>query len=272
MSLDESLEVTRVHSVAGLLTERARLVATRPFRSPHHHVSLAGLLGGGTGLARPGEISLAHHGVLFLDELPLYARNLLESLRGPLEDGVIHIARSEGSISFPCRFSLIGAMNPCPCGFRGDPERACRCSLVQLAAHGARLSGPLIDRFDIQMTMGRVGKRELMGPPDGESSEVVRNRVEAARHLQAIRYGSSLHTNASVPGKLLEETLRPDPAVRPVLESAIDALRLSGRGLDRVLRIARTLADLAASDTVTRDHVEEAIFLRSSVAEGGVAA
>jgi magnesium chelatase family protein len=268
MSRDESLEVTRINSVAGLLAERS-LITTRPFRTPHHNLSMAGLLGGGMGLARPGEISLAHHGVLFLDELPLYARNLLESLRGPLEDGVIRIARSEGSIAFPCRFSLIGAMNPCPCGFRGDAERACRCSLMQLAAHGARLSGPLIDRFDIQMAMGRVGKRELMGPPDGESSEEVRKRVEAARHLQALRHGSSLETNASVAGKVLERTLRPDPAVRPVLENAIDALRLSGRGLDRVLRIARTLADLAGSDIVHRDHVDEAIFLRSAVADGG---
>ena len=272
MALDESFEVTRIHSVAGLLGERAALVTTRPFRTPHHHVSLAGLMGGGAGLARPGEISLAHHGVLFLDELTLYARNVLESLRAPLEDGVVHIARSGGSISFPCRFGLIGAMNPCPCGFRGDPTRACRCSLVQLASHGARLSGPLIDRFDLQMTMGRVGKTELMGPPDGESSEEVRKRVEAARALQAVRYGSWLHTNASASGRLLEKTIELDPDVRPVLGSAIDALRLSGRGLDRVLRIARTLADLANSEPVRRDHVDEAIFLRSAITDGGVAA
>ena len=272
MSLDEALEVTRVHSVAGLLSEHARLVDTRPFRSPHHHISLAGLMGGGTGLARPGEISLAHHGVLFLDELPLYARSILESLRAPLEDGVVHIARSGGSISFPCRFSLIGAMNPCPCGFRGDATRACRCSVVQLAAHGARLSGPLIDRFDLQMTMGRIGKAELMGPPDGETSEVVRKRVEAARTIQSLRYGTPLETNASASGRLLERTIELHADAPPVLGAAIDALKLSGRGLDRVLRIARTLADLAGSDAVHRDHIEEAIFLRSAVTDGGVAA
>ena len=229
-------------------------------------------MGGGAGLARPGEISLAHHGVLFLDELTLYARNVLESLRAPLEDGVVHIARSGGSISFPCNFSLIGAMNPCPCGYRGDATRACRCSVMQLASHAARLSGPLIDRFDLQMTMGRVGKTELMGPADGESSEEVRKRVEAARALQAVRYGTWLETNASAPGRLLEETIDLDPDVRPVLGSAIDALRLSGRGLDRVLRIARTLADLANSEAVRRDHVDEAIFLRSAITDGGVAA
>ena len=143
---------------------------------------------------------------------------------------------------------------------------------MQLAAHGARLSGPLIDRFDIQMTMGRVGRKELMGPPDGETSEQVRKRVEMARHAQALRYGSSLRTNSSVAGKILHETIRPEPAVRPVLETAIDALRLSGRGLDRVLRIGRTLADLTGSDIMLLDHIEEAIFLRSSVTDGGVAA
>ncbi|MGH2755201.1 MAG: YifB family Mg chelatase-like AAA ATPase [Actinomycetota bacterium] len=272
MSLDESFEVTRVHSVAGLLGERASLVTARPFRTPHHHVSLAGLMGGGAGLARPGEISLAHHGVLFLDELTLYARNVLESLRAPLEDGVVHIARSGGSLTFPCRFTLIGAMNPCPCGFRGDATRECRCSLVQLASHGARLSGPLIDRFDLQMTMGRVGKTELMGPPDGETSEEVRKRVEAARFIQADRYGSSLETNASAANKLLEDTIALDPGVRPSLGVAIDALRLSGRGLDRVLRIARTLADLAGREVVSQEHIDEAIFLRAAVTDGGLAA
>src|SRR5688500_9361415 len=157
MSLDESIEVTRVHSVAGLLRQGACLVTTRPFRSPHHHVSLAGLMGGGTGLARPGEVSLAHHGVLFMDELPLFARSVLESLRSPLEDGCAHIARWGGPITVPCRFRRIGARHPCPCGFRGGPTRARRCAVMQLAAHGARLSGPLLDRFDLQMTMGRVG-------------------------------------------------------------------------------------------------------------------
>jgi magnesium chelatase family protein len=272
MSLDESLEVTRVHSVAGLLGDRAHLVAARPFRSPHHHISLAGLMGGGAGLARPGEVSLAHHGVLFLDELPLYARSILEGLRAPIEDGVVRIARSGGTISFPCKFSLIGAMNPCPCGYRGDSARACRCSVVQLAAYGTRLSGPLIDRFDLQMTMGRIGRTELMGPPDGETSENVRKRVESARALQAVRYESWLVTNASAASRVLERTIRLDPDVRPVLGAAIDALKLSGRGLDRVLRIGRTLADLSGDEIVRRDHIDEAIFLRSAVADGGVAA
>jgi magnesium chelatase family protein len=197
MSFGESLEVTRIRSVAGLLDEGLGLVATRPFRSPHHHISVAGLIGGGAHLARPAEVSLAHLGVLFLDEISLYRRDVLESLRGPLEDGVVRIARSGGVISYPCRFSLIGAMNPCPCGFRGDESRPCDCTGPEIQRYRSRLSGPLLDRFDMQVVMTRLTKKELLGPPEGESSATVRARVERARTVQAERYGSSIVTNAS---------------------------------------------------------------------------
>jgi magnesium chelatase family protein len=264
MSREESLEVTGIYSVAGLLPERAALITTRPFRAPHHHISLSGLIGGGTGLARPGEISLSHLGTLFLDELGLYRSDALDGLRAPLEDGTVRIARSQGVVTFPCRFSLVAAMNPCLCGHANDPKRGCRCTDRQLQAYASRLSGPLIDRFDVQVTMDRLGKDALLGAPDGESSKAIRARVEDARAVQAGRYSSPIITNASAPKKVLEKHLVLSPTTRTTLGRAIDALGLSGRGLDRVLRIARTLADLDADDAVTDDHVGEALSLRAS--------
>ena len=262
MSIDESLEVTRIHSVAGLLVEHAALVSTRPFRCPHHHISVAGLVGGGTGLARPGEISLAHHGVLFLDELSLYRREVLETLRAPLEDGVVRIARSGGVISYPCRFSLVGAMNPCPCGYSGDGVRECKCTARQLELHAAKLSGPLLDRFDMQLSMERLTKKELMGGPEGETSEDIRARVEAARRMQSERYGSPATTNASASKKQLEDVVRLTPTARSELEFAIDSLALSGRGLERVLRVGRTLADLEGAGEVSHEHIGRALLYR----------
>lgn len=267
MSLEESLEVTRVHSVAGLLGERASLVTRRPFRVPHHHVSLAGLIGGGSGLARPGEVSLAHHGVLFLDELPLYTRSVLESLRGPVEDGVVRIARSGGVLTYPCRFSLVAAMNPCPCGYLGDVGRSCRCSEMQISNYTGRLSGPLLDRFDLQVTMHRATRTELLGAPEGECSAVIAARVEQARAAQLDRYDSPLLTNASVPKSLLDRTMHLTSESLRTLGYAIDALGLSGRGVNRVLRVSRTIADIAGSTAVTEDHLVEAISLRAGAAE-----
>ena len=177
MTTDESLEVTRIYSVAGLLGEDASLITTPPFRSPHHSTSLAGLIGGGSGLPRPGEAVLAHRGVLFLDELSLFRRDVLEALRGPLEDRVVRIARADGHVTFPCNFSLIAAMNPCPCGHLGDNRRACKCRENSLAAHRARVSGPLLDRFDIFVMVDPLDKDKILGPPDGESSSVVRARA-----------------------------------------------------------------------------------------------
>jgi magnesium chelatase family protein len=262
MSFGESLEVTRIRSVAGLLDEGSGLVSTRPFRSPHHHVSVAGLIGGGSHIARPGEVSLANLGVLFLDEISLYRRDVLESLRGPLEDGVVRIARSGGVISYPCRFSLIGAMNPCPCGFRGDESRQCECTGPEIARYRSRLSGPLLDRFDMQVVMTRLTKKELLGPPEGESSAIVRERVEHARAMQAERYGSPIVTNASAPRGHFDSKLQLDQHALADLGAAIDALSLSGRGVDRLLRVARTVADLRGNDAVSRTDLFNALSFR----------
>jgi magnesium chelatase family protein len=246
-----------------MLSRRAALVTARPFRSPHQGVSLAGLIGGGSGIARPGEVSLAHNGVLFLDELALYRRDVLEALRGPVEDGIVRIARSGGVISYPCRFSLIAAMNPCPCGHSGDGGILCRCSERELQLYRARLSGPLLDRFDIQVKMLRTKSGELLGERTGESSESIRARVTAARAIQRDRYGSAVTTNASASKNAVERTVHLATGAREMLRTAIDTLSLSGRGLDRVRRIARTIADLQGSAEVADDHFAEALLLRS---------
>lgn len=262
MSFEESLEVTKIHSIAGMLPAGTALVTDRPFRAPHHNISLAGLVGGGMGLPRPGELSLAGHGTLFLDEITLYRRDLLESLRGPLEDGVVRIARSGGVIEFPCRISLIAAMNPCPCGYLGDTKKECRCGELQLQNYSARLSGPLLDRMDLQAPMERLTSRELLGAPEGESSADVRARVVSARREQADRYGDPTVTNASVARGLLDEHVTLGPSARLLLGHAIESDSLSGRGLDRVLRVARTLADLEQEPAVGDAHIAQALGLR----------
>lgn len=263
MSLDESLEVTRIHSVAGVLPERAALVTDRPFRTPHHHVSVAGLVGGGSGLAKPGEISLAHHGVLFLDELPLYRLAVIESLRAPLEEGIVRIARSGGVVCFPCRFSLIAAMNPCPCGHLGDEKRACRCTEWDRQRYRNRLSGPFLDRVDIRVGTSRLTKRELLGAPGGESSADIRERVERARNLQVSRYASPLITNASAPKKAIEAAVDLPTSARKLISDAIDGGSISGRGLNRLVRVSRTIADLEGVDAVVDHHVSEALQLKT---------
>lgn len=271
MSQQEALDVTRIHSVAGLVDEAARLVDRRPFRTPHHNVSIAGLVGGGPGLARPGEAVLAHNGVLFMDELPLFRRDVLESLRGPLEDGVVRIARSGGVVTFPCRFSLVAAMNPCPCGYRDD-RGTCPCSVTAVRAYRSRISGPLMDRFDLQMSMTRLQASDLIRAGNGESSAAVRLRVETARARQRERYGAPSATNASVSKRSLLDRGRFRDDAYEHLRGAIDKSGLTGRGMDRVLRVARTIADLRGELEVAREDIMTALGFRSTEDRETVAA
>lgn len=263
MSYEESLDVTTIYSVAGMIPEGGGLIRVRPMRSPHHHISIAGLLGGGIGLPRPGEISLAHHGVLFMDELTMFKPDVLDALRGPLEEGWIRIARSGGMVSYPCRFSLVAAMNPCPCGFLTDLMHPCKCSDYDLSRYDRRLSGPFLDRLDIETETIRLTKEELLGPPDGDSSSIVRARVQGARQLQVDRYRSTRMTNATASRRRLRAALGLSAAGRTELGMAIDTMGLSARGVDRIMRVARTAADLAGHDEVSDEHIIEAILLRA---------
>jgi len=258
---EEALEVTAIHSVAGLLQGSGACVASRPFRAPHHSISSAGLVGGG-GSPRPGEVSLAHNGVLFLDELLEFPRAALEALRQPLEDGRVVISRAALSVAFPARFSLVAAMNPCPCGHAGDPRRMCVCSELETTRYRAKLSGPLVDRIDMHVTLTPVPIESLGLVRHGESSCVIRSRVESAREVQRERYAAynGTRANATAPRRLLWHDV--DQAARAVLSSAAETLKLSARGFDRVLRVARTIADLAESKRISDQHVTEAIRYR----------
>jgi magnesium chelatase family protein len=260
---DESLEVTQVHSAAGLLTPETPLVRARPFRAPHHTVSVAGLLVGGTGVPRPGEVALAHHGVLFLDEMPEFDRRVLEVLRQPLEEGRVTIARAARTAMFPARFVLVAAMNPCPCGFLGDDRRACRCTPTQIATYRGRISGPLRDRLDLIVPVPALPIQAIADTRSGESTAVVRERVSAARTAQRARYGGiTARTNADLRGAVVSRFCTPTPAGRALLRKAIDRLALTARGYERVLKVARTIADLAGSDVVNAEQVGEALQYR----------
>jgi magnesium chelatase family protein len=263
LTVAEALEVTRVHSVAGLVPAGGSLVADRPFRTPHNSISAVGLTGGGVPLPRPGEVSLAHCGVLYLDELTLYPRNALESLRIPLEDTRVTIVRSMVTVTYPARFSLIASMNPCPCGYLGDPQHDCACSASDIFRYRSRISGPLLDRIDIQIEVPRLTRRHLMERTAGEASALVRRRVVAARKLQEQRYeGTGVFSNSAMTNAMLDTHCRTTPDGERFLGHAVESLGLSARSYHRVLKVARTIADLAHSERVEEAHLAEAVQYR----------
>jgi magnesium chelatase family protein len=263
LAFDEALQVTSVHSVAGLLPAGSGLLAARPFRAPHHTISHVALVGGG-GQPRPGEVSLAHHGVLFLDEMLEFNRNVLEVLRQPLEEGVVRIARAARTVVFPARFVLVGAMNPCPCGFAGHADRECRCTPQQAARYRERLSGPLRDRLDLTVEVPAVAPDVLGAGSPGELSEAVRSRVVAARERQRVRYVAAhgISTNAELTPALMARYCRLDRYGIRLLTAAVERLGLTARGYDRVRKVARTVADLEHRDEIAADHIAEALQFR----------
>ena len=267
LGLEEALETTKIHSIAGALPAHQAVVHGRPFRAPHHTISDAGLLGGGTH-PLPGEVSLAHNGVLFLDELPEFHRNVLEVMRQPLEDGVVSIARAAASVTFPCRFMLVAAMNPCPCGHYGDAKRECRCTPIQMQRYRNRISGPLLDRIDIHVEVPAMEYQQLASLEKGESSAQIRERVVASRALQRERFAKSksaqaIHCNAGMRAKDVHKHCVLDDAAQGLLKAAMADLHLSARAYDRILKVARTIADLASAADIAADHVAEAIQYRS---------
>ncbi|MDR3313413.1 MAG: YifB family Mg chelatase-like AAA ATPase [Oscillospiraceae bacterium] len=263
MTGEESLETTKLYSVAGEMPASVSLIRTRPFRSPHHTVSAAGLSGGGS-IPRPGELSLAHNGVLFLDELPEFNRTALEVLRQPMEDGVVSISRAAGTVCYPCTVMLVCAMNPCPCGYFGHPARRCTCPQGAAQRYLSRVSGPLLDRLDIHIEVPPVDFKRLAATETGEPSEAIRKRVNAARATQAKRLaGSGVYANGQMSAAMTREFCRPDEAGRLLLERAFATLGLSARAYDKILRVARTVADLEGSAEIEPPHLAEAIQFRS---------
>jgi magnesium chelatase family protein len=258
-NLEEALETTKIHSILGLLPKGQALVATRPFRSPHHTTSNAGLLGGTANLT-PGEISLAHNGVLFLDELPEFHRDVLEALREPLEEGRLVISRASGTMTFPANVMLVAAMNPCPCGFYGDPKRECRCSPNMITKYRNKISGPLLDRIDIHVEVPAVKYKEMAGEGTGETSAKIRPRVEAARFIQRERLK---RTNSRMSPKEIKEFCKLDEESQQLLKMAMTELNLSARAYDRILKVSRTIADLDLSENIQSQHISEAIQYRT---------
>ncbi len=271
MTLEESLEVTRIYSVADLLPPEVPLIRSRPFRSPHHTISNAGLVGGGN-WPHPGEISLAHRGVLFLDELPEFGKHVREVMRQPLEDKLVTISRARGSVTFPANFQLVSAMNPCPCGYYGDPIKPCTCAAAAITLYQKRISGPLLDRIDIHIQVPRVEYEKLSDDRFGESSEAIQKRVEAARQVQRSRFadlpvgnGKKIYCNADLRAADLRSYCVLDEAGKTLLKSAMNQMQLSARAYHRILKLARTIADLAGEQQITTTHIAEALQYRQKI-------
>jgi magnesium chelatase family protein len=269
LTLQEALETTKIHSVAGKLPEHSTLVSKRPFRSPHHSISDAALVGGG-GIPQPGEISLAHNGVLFLDELPEFKRQVLEVMRQPMEERKVTISRAKVALDFPASFMLIASMNPCPCGYFNHPERECVCPPGAVQKYLNKVSGPLLDRIDLHVEVTPVAFNELAGTVVSEKSEHIRKRVMEAREVQAIRYRyyPDIHANAQMSSKLLKEICILDQSSQHLLKVAMERLNLSARAYDRIIKVSRTIADLSGSDDIKPEHIAEAIQYRSLDREG----
>ena len=263
MTMPEALETTKIHSIAGMVKTEG-LVATRPFRSPHHTISDAALVGGGR-IPRPGEVSLAHHGVLFLDELPEFQKNVLEVMRQPLENAEVTISRASMSLTYPANFILLTAMNPCPCGYSSDPRHDCNCGSTVIQRYMSKISGPLLDRIDLHIDVPAIPFDELAAPADSEDSTAVRERVQQARDIQISRFSGNpdLHSNADMHAKVIREICEIDAESSELLETAINSLGLSARAYDRILKVSRTIADLAGSEFIQSEHLSEAIQYRT---------
>ena len=263
MTFEESIETTNVHSVSGLVSKDSPLVTRRPFRSPHHTISAAGLAGGGT-VPRPGEISLAHNGLLFLDELAEFDRRTLEILRQPMEDKQVTISRAAGTVTYPCSFMLVAAMNPCPCGYYGHPAKQCICGKKQVAQYLSKISGPLLDRFDIHIEVPPVEFERISSSDKEESSAAIRERVQAAREIQNRRFrGTGISCNAKITPELLPQVCEMTDAARDTLKGVFERMGLSARAYDRILKVARTIADMNGAETIDKSHIAQAVQFRS---------
>ena len=263
LSFEEALETTKIHSVAGVLSKNTPLITVRPYRAPHHTISPVSLVGGGK-IPKPGEISLAHNGVLFLDELPEFNKNTLEVLRGPLEDRVVTISRINATLSYPCNFMLVASMNPCPCGFYGSKEKECTCTPQAIQKYMGKISGPLLDRIDIQVEVTPVKYEKLQGNEKIETSAKIKERVDKARKIQQNRYKKlEIHSNAQLTPTLIEKYCKLGEKEKQILKKAFDTLGLSARAHDRILKVARTIADLDEKENIEISHITEAIQYRN---------
>ena len=263
LTFEEALETTKIHSIAGILSKDIPLITKRPFRSPHHTISSSSLVGGGK-IPKPGEISLAHNGVLFLDELPEFNKNTLEVLRGPLEDGIINISRVNASLTYPCNFMFVASMNPCPCGYFGSKDKECTCSPTSIEKYMGKISGPLLDRIDIQIEVSAVKYQKLEDESQSENSEKIKERVNKARKIQQQRYKEvGIYANSQLTPKLVNKYCKLDKESKEILKNAFERLGLSARAHGRILKVARTIADLDEKENIDSSHIAEAIQYRS---------